>query len=55
MDSKRGIRGKEPCVPQSLEGLLYDETIAAEVDQKIIKTGSLDLVVDKAEQKFVGR
>ncbi len=36
----------------SQEGLLYDEAIAAEVDQKIIKTGSLDLVVDKAEQSL---
>ncbi|MEK7620272.1 MAG: DUF4349 domain-containing protein [Patescibacteria group bacterium] len=43
---ERALRSPEPG------GLLYDETIAAEVDQKIIKTGSLDLVVDKAEQSL---
>lgn len=33
-------------------GLLYDEAIAAEIDEKIIKTGSLDLVVDHADQSL---
>lgn len=37
----------------SPEGYLYDEAIAAEVDQKIIKTGSLDLVVDHADESLV--
>ena len=36
----------------SPEGFLYDEAIAAEVDQKIIKTGSLDLVVDHADESL---
>jgi hypothetical protein len=30
-------------------GILYEEAIAAEVDQKIIKTGTLELVVDEAQ------
>ncbi|PJE76956.1 hypothetical protein COV05_02060 [Candidatus Uhrbacteria bacterium CG10_big_fil_rev_8_21_14_0_10_48_16] len=33
--------------------LLYDEAIAAEVDQKIIKTGTLDLVIDQAEESIL--
>ncbi|TAL51242.1 DUF4349 domain-containing protein [Patescibacteria group bacterium] len=36
----------------SPERYLYDEAIAAEVDQKIIKTGSLDLVVDHADERL---
>jgi uncharacterized protein YlbG (UPF0298 family) len=35
-------------------GLLYDEAIAADVDQKIIKTGSLDLLVDRADESLEG-
>lgn len=40
------LRAPEP------EGLLYDEAIAAEIDEKIIKTGSLDLVVDHADESL---
>lgn len=36
----------------SPEGFLYDEAIAAEIDEKIIKTGSLDLVVDHADESL---
>jgi hypothetical protein len=39
-------------VTRDSSGRLYDEAIAAEIDQKIIKTGSLDLIVDKAEQSL---
>ncbi|MBI4435159.1 DUF4349 domain-containing protein [Candidatus Uhrbacteria bacterium] len=42
----KSLRAPEPG------GLLYDEAIAAEVDQKIIKTGSLDLVVDHADESL---
>lgn len=37
---------------QSPDSYLYDEAIAAEVDQKIIKTGNLDLVVDHADESL---
>ncbi|MBI4591894.1 DUF4349 domain-containing protein [Candidatus Uhrbacteria bacterium] len=43
---EKTLRSPEPG------GLLYDEAIAAEIDEKIIKTGSLDLVVDKAQQSL---
>ncbi len=42
----KSLRTSEPG------GLLYDEAIAAEVDQKIIKTGTLDLVVDQADESL---
>lgn len=45
-EEKALLRSPEPG------GLLYDETIAAEIDEKIIKTGSLDLVVDHADQSL---
>lgn len=43
---EKSLRSPEPG------GLLYDEAIAAEIDEKIIKTGSLDLVVDHADQSL---
>lgn len=45
-EEKAFLRSPEPG------GLLYDEAIAAEIDEKIIKTGSLDLVVDKADESL---
>jgi len=45
-EEKMLLRSREPG------GFLYDEAIAAEIDQKIIKTGSLDLVVNEAEQSL---
>lgn len=32
--------------------LLYDEVVAAEIDQKIIKTGGLNLIVDRADESL---
>lgn len=34
-------------------GLLYDKDIAAEIDEKVIKTGSLDLIVDRADESMI--
>lgn len=51
MDSSVAFEEKTLRAP-SPEGFLYDEAIAAEVDQKIIKTGSLDLIVDQAQQSL---
>lgn len=45
-EEKTLLRAPEPG------GLLYDEAIAAEIDEKIIKTGSLDLVVDHADESL---
>ncbi|MCR4314569.1 MAG: DUF4349 domain-containing protein [Candidatus Uhrbacteria bacterium] len=50
MDSSVAFE-KRALVPET-GGLLYDETIAAEIDEKIIKTGSLDLVVDHADESL---
>ncbi|NQV90274.1 DUF4349 domain-containing protein [Candidatus Uhrbacteria bacterium] len=45
-DSKSAIRSMPP------QELLYNEVIAAEIDQKIIKTGTLDLIVDHADESL---
>jgi hypothetical protein len=39
-----------PIAPR--DGKLFDEAIAAEVETKIIKTGTLDLVVDSAQESL---
>lgn len=46
VSEKKALRAPKPG------GLLYDEAIAAEIDEKIIKTGSLDLVVDHADESL---
>ena len=52
MDSSIGLEEKAFMRSPQPGGLLYDEAIAAEIDQKIIKTGSLDLVVDQADESL---
>ena len=52
MDSSIGLEEKAFMRSPQPGGLLYDEAIAAEIDQKIIKTGSLDLGVDQADESL---
>lgn len=48
-DSYNEVSFRSPAPQETL----YDEAIAAEIDQKIIKTGTLELVVDHADESAV--